>query len=144
MRIKVIRDYCGEEGTGPDKDVLAGQEFTVTRERGAALYANNLVEILEDDADPVLSDELRTNGPTVEEFVAAGYPALNYPPHGYLSRSTDDEIAAAIAAQATKEDDVEGKQIAPIVNKAQPAPRNKAAPKSKDKAPAADLGGAGN
>lgn len=42
---------------------------------------------------------LREDGPTVAEFVAAGYPAINYPPRGYASRSTEDEIAAAIAAQ---------------------------------------------
>lgn len=44
--------------------------------------------------------ELKTDGPTVEEFVAAGYQAANYPPDGYTSRSTPDEIDAAIKAQA--------------------------------------------
>lgn len=48
----------------------------------------------------VASDELRRDGPTVGEFVAAGYLASNYPPFGYASRSTDEEIAAAVAAQA--------------------------------------------
>lgn len=38
-------------------------------------------------------------GPTVSEYVAAGYLARDYPPEGYVSRSTPEEIAAAIAAQ---------------------------------------------
>lgn len=42
---------------------------------------------------------LRSDGPTVAEFVAAGYLALNYPPAGYASRSTSEEVAVAIAAQ---------------------------------------------
>lgn len=41
----------------------------------------------------------RDDGPTVEEFVAAGYLAKNYPPAGYASRSTAEEIQAAIDAQ---------------------------------------------
>lgn len=43
---------------------------------------------------------LREDGPTVAEFIAAGYAATNYPPKGYASRSTDAEIAAAVVAQA--------------------------------------------
>lgn len=42
---------------------------------------------------------LRTDGPTIAEFVAAGYKAADYPPAGYASRSTEDEIAAALAAE---------------------------------------------
>lgn len=49
--------------------------------------------------DGVDVDALRTDGPTVAEYVAAGYPAANYPPEGYEARSTDDEILAAIAAE---------------------------------------------
>ncbi len=43
---------------------------------------------------------LREDGPTIAEFVAAGYPAANYPPHGYASRSSDAEIAEAVKAEA--------------------------------------------
>ncbi|MGY4817970.1 HeH/LEM domain-containing protein [Pseudomonas chlororaphis subsp. piscium] len=43
---------------------------------------------------------LRKDGPTVTEFVESGYLAASYPPAGYASRSTADEIAAAVAAQA--------------------------------------------
>lgn len=41
-------------------------------------------------------------GPTVEEFVKAGYNPNNYPPQGYNSKSTPEEIAAAIAAYDKK------------------------------------------
>ncbi|MCR5859721.1 hypothetical protein [Mesorhizobium sp. J428] len=43
---------------------------------------------------------LKTDGPTVEEYVAAGYSAKSYPPKGYASRSSDEDIAAAIKAEA--------------------------------------------
>lgn len=45
---------------------------------------------------PVNSDGLRTDGPTIAEFIAAGYSAANYPPQGCASRSTPEEIAAAL------------------------------------------------
>lgn len=50
--IKVKRDYSGQEGVGPDKDVLAGTTHSVTRARAAELKANGLVEIISDEAHP--------------------------------------------------------------------------------------------
>lgn len=44
-------------------------------------------------------DEPSQDGPTVGEFVEAGYKAADYPPKGYASRSSQEEIDAAIAAQ---------------------------------------------
>lgn len=44
------------------------------------------------------ASDLRDDGPTVAEYVAAGYKAANYPPQGFASRSTPEEIAAAVAA----------------------------------------------
>lgn len=44
-------------------------------------------------------DGPRQDGPTVGEFIAAGYQATGYPPEGYASRSSQEEIDAAIAAQ---------------------------------------------
>lgn len=49
-------------------------------------------------------NSLRTDGPTIAEYIAAGYPATNYPPHGYSAVSSADEIAAAIAATAAPSD----------------------------------------
>ena len=56
MKIKVLRDYSGAEGSDVDRNVRAEQEFTVTRARGNELAANGLVEIIEDEEDDV-SDE---------------------------------------------------------------------------------------
>ncbi|MCE0778926.1 HeH/LEM domain-containing protein [Pseudomonas sp. NMI542_15] len=44
-------------------------------------------------------DGPRQDGPTVGEFVEAGYKAADYPPEGYASQSSQEEIDAAIAAQ---------------------------------------------
>jgi hypothetical protein len=44
-------------------------------------------------------DNLRTDGPTIAEYVSAGYPATGYPPQGYASCSTAKEIAAAVKAE---------------------------------------------
>ncbi|EZP57435.1 hypothetical protein [Sphingomonas sp. RIT328] len=134
MKIKVIRAYSGEEGVGPDKDVREGSEHTVTRARGSQLKANGLVEILSDDDDE--SGELKTDGPTVGEYVAAGYPAKNYPPAGYASRSTGEEIAEAIRQQESApmtNEPAAPKAVTPPKNKNAPAPSNKAAPKPANK-----------
>lgn len=134
MKIKVIRAYSGEEGVGPDRDVREGTEHSVTRARGSQLKANGLVEILSDDDDD--SGELKTDGPTVSEYVAAGYPAKNYPPAGYASRSTVDEIAEAIRQQESTPMTSETggtKAATPPENKSAPAPSNKAAAKPANK-----------
>ena len=55
---------------------------------GVASYLNQL------DANG-----LKLDGPTIAEFLAAGYLAVNYPPEGYASRSSQEEIDAAIEAQ---------------------------------------------
>lgn len=44
--------------------------------------------------------EPRNDGPTVAEYIERGYRAVDYPPQGYASRSTPEEIAEAIAKQA--------------------------------------------
>lgn len=43
--------------------------------------------------------ELKTNGPTVEEYVKAGYKASGYPPKGYTSKSSKEEVSAAVALE---------------------------------------------
>ena len=52
MKIKVLRDYSGAEGTDVDKNVIAGSTYIVTRARAAELKAVGLVEIVGDDAHP--------------------------------------------------------------------------------------------
>lgn len=69
----------------------------VTPERKAELRAEGYKII---DARFAPGNEIRQDGPTVAEYVADGYPAAAYPPKGYASRSTFEEIADAVAAQA--------------------------------------------
>lgn len=44
--------------------------------------------------------ELKQDGPTLAEYMAAGYKASTYPPTGYASKTSDEEIKTAIAAEA--------------------------------------------
>ena len=43
--------------------------------------------------------KLKEDGPTVHEWVAAGYKASTYPPAGYASKSSKEEVEAAIKAE---------------------------------------------
>jgi hypothetical protein len=52
-----------------------------------------------DSAAPTWDAGPRNDGPTIAEWVAAGYAAGAYPPSGYTSKSTPEEIAAAVAAE---------------------------------------------
>lgn len=61
---------------------------------GARLQTKDEIEAERKAAEP------RTDGPTVAEYVAAGFKASGYPPAGYASKSSQAEIDAAIAAQA--------------------------------------------
>ena len=81
MRIKVLRDYSGEEGTGVDKNVLAGTKHTVTATRAKALEANGLVEIIDhgseakDAAVGTASDEAGSKAAAAPENKKAPEPA---------------------------------------------------------------------
>ncbi|MDV7209910.1 HeH/LEM domain-containing protein [Azotobacter beijerinckii] len=68
----------------------------VAPERKAELRAQGF-KILDARFRPAPS--LREDGPTVGEWVAAGYLAANYPPEGYASCSSAEEIAEAVVAQ---------------------------------------------
>jgi len=44
----------------------------------------------------------RLDGPTIAEWVDAGYPASKYPPKGFAPQSSAEEIAEAIEAEKAK------------------------------------------
>lgn len=46
-----------------------------------------------------LADKLKTDGPTIEKWVADGYKASDYPPEGYAPNSSEAKIKAAIEAE---------------------------------------------
>ena len=71
-----------------EQDVSERCALVAVEHLGVASYPNQLD-----------SNGLKLDGPTIAEFLAAGYPAANYPPEGYASRSSQEEIDAAIDAQ---------------------------------------------
>ena len=95
MKLKITKPgYHDQKG----KPVEVGTVITVSGDKVPAALVNKC-EVL--DGDTGGKDRLtgQKEGPTVEEYVAAGYRAEDYPPQGYESRSTQEEIAAAIEAQ---------------------------------------------
>ncbi|RSU21210.1 hypothetical protein [Sphingomonas koreensis] len=67
MKIKVLRDYCGAEGTDVDKNVFAGDEHIVTRDRAAQLVAVGLVDIIGDDEHPEDAEAEATGAEPAED-----------------------------------------------------------------------------
>ena len=95
MNLKITKPgYHDKNG----KLVEVGTIVSVSGDRIPASLLNKC-EVVAEDAkgkEPVTG---QNPGPTVEEYVAAGYRAENYPPQGHEPRSTPEEIAAAIEAQ---------------------------------------------
>lgn len=60
--------------------------------RNVAEYVTGV--LVDNEAGP------RTNGPTIKEWVDAGYKAADYPPNGYEAKSSPEEIERAVAAEA--------------------------------------------
>ena len=65
-----VRDHRGNlKPTAPTHEFVEGASVPV-----------------EEVTPPVDADGLRLDGPTLAEFVAAGYSAENYPPEGYAAK----------------------------------------------------------
>jgi len=92
-------------GYGTDPNILNCYGHTkypmwVTKPNQEQVIVNN-----EEEENAALGKEpvaLRDDGPTVEEYASAGYKAANYPPKGYDSRSSEEEIKAAVEKQTPK------------------------------------------
>lgn len=90
-------------------EALDAHELTKLEADNAKLEASIAAEQVKLDGRTKAAKDLKakqdpapmTDGPTVAEYVAAGYQAVNYPTSGYASRSTPEEIEAAVKAQAT-------------------------------------------
>jgi hypothetical protein len=76
-------------------EVPAGEQEVSDRCALVAVEHLGLAEYLGTGRTP----GLREDGPTVAEYVEAGYLAANYPPQGFASRSSQEEIDAAIELQ---------------------------------------------
>lgn len=98
MRMVIMLSYLttalGVEYKPGDPAPRPGDETLDDAELARLVEVGGAREFTEADAKALAS-----KGPTVAEYVAAGYPAETYPPSGYESRSTPEEIAAAIEAQ---------------------------------------------
>ncbi len=89
---KVLKAFpCSFDGI-TSTELLPGYE----RDFGSMAEGLKMAGLIEDVA---VVPGLRDDGPTVAEYVAAGYLASNYPPGGYASRSTPEEIESAVTAE---------------------------------------------
>lgn len=70
-------------------EIKPGEQLTLAQ-------INRLVKQAQSGESPSYGSGLDEDGPTVTEFIASGYKASNYPPEGYASRSTAEEIAEAL------------------------------------------------
>lgn len=95
----------------PESAPVIAVDADVARTMMANRYALNINDEQMDDYNAAIdawlaagggAPQLRDDGPTVAEWVEKGYQASAYPPEGYASKSTPDEIAAAIEAQKPK------------------------------------------
>ncbi|MET4187595.1 hypothetical protein ABIB86_000456 [Bradyrhizobium sp. JR1.7] len=68
----------------------------------ASEEGKNVIHQIEHGIDPSAEIPQR-KGPTIEEWMDAGYKAVNYPPSGYEAVSTHAEIAAAVAKEQEAE-----------------------------------------
>ena len=86
-------------GYGTDPNILnvfghTKYPMMVEKPNGEKVVVNN-----EDEEHTALGKEpaeLKQDGPTISEYVAAGYDPKNYPPKGYASKSSDEEVKAFI------------------------------------------------
>lgn len=84
-------------------EIQAGEQDVSERCALVAVEHLGVAEYLERQNAPVLLED----GPTVAEWVEAGYPAASYPPAGYSSRSSQEEIDAAILLQKDAENETD-------------------------------------
>lgn len=100
-------------GFGKDPNILNEYGHTKYPMYVGTVIVNNEDEELEakgekrlpvvawDDSKPVLKED----GPTIQEWIEAGYKAKNYPPHGWAAISSQEEVDAAIEKEVEAEAD---------------------------------------
>ncbi|EHK56908.1 hypothetical protein [Allomesorhizobium alhagi] len=96
LKVKVLRTVRVADGTAYGREIVKGTDDEVPAGLFDGLKAEKYVEALKAGKK---TEVLRDDGPTIAEYVAAGYPASKYPPEGYASRSTPEEIEAAVTAE---------------------------------------------
>ena len=86
-------------GYGTDPNILnvfghTKYPMAINKQDGAIIVNNEE----EHNAALGIVVELKQDGPTIAEYVEHGYDPKNYPPKGYASKSSDEEVKKAIAA----------------------------------------------
>jgi hypothetical protein len=95
----VAREHQGDRLTDTGSEVHLFKEGETRLADPTIVGTLVQLGVLVDPDAAAAGDELRKDGPTVAEYVAAGYQADDYPPKGYASRSTDEEITNAQISQ---------------------------------------------
>lgn len=89
---------------GPQQAPRFLAEHWFAKANGATVYDGSLEELQAKSSAPAvpqgmdpanIPDWRRTDGPTVEEWLEAGRDPAEYPPTGYVSKSSDGEIETA-------------------------------------------------
>lgn len=81
----------GGERDDETLDILAGAQRQIVLAEGQSVTITGAPERNEQGS--------RVDGPTISEYVAAGYDPATYPPKGFEARSSQEEIDAAVLAQ---------------------------------------------
>lgn len=114
MNLKAIKPSYGDFGRVARGAILKDVSKELARKliAGGAYVEATAVDLKAGEKSAALSqdrgkagaatNELREDGPTIAEYVSAGYLASSYPPRGYASKSTDDEVREAVLAEAAR------------------------------------------
>jgi hypothetical protein len=85
-----------------------GKDPNIINEYGHSIYPKWIYPNGKDQPGVIVNDAteearhykpeevLKEDGPTITEFIAAGYKASQYPPKGYAAKSSQEEINAEI------------------------------------------------
>lgn len=82
-------------GFGKDPNIINEYGHTKYPKMVKKLNGESVIVLSEAEENEALGKapvELRQDGPTIAEYVAAGFDPSNYPPKGYASKSTEEEI----------------------------------------------------
>jgi hypothetical protein len=84
-------------GFGKDPNIL--NEYGHTK---YPMYVGSVVVRNPEEEAAARGEEavLREDGPTIEEYMAKGYKASTYPPKGFASKSSEEDVKKAVAAEA--------------------------------------------
>lgn len=105
MRILFVRDHKVQQHDGKGQEYKAGTVYTFegfVAETYARKYIGRglAAEALPEQAPaPQPEPALRTDGPTLAEYIAAGYSAEGYPPSGYASKEEQSQADRPAAVE---------------------------------------------